>query len=356
VKPVELTTDCDACLLEAGVVEIYDPLVAACRFGLPARAECRLCSHLRIGAFSAECKRSLADIPANRCPACETELGPEAVDSRACATCSASASLVEERAPARFDSPATFEAALDAWAKREGFSDRHALVHATFVVREEELYARVAAKQPLEIVADPFANMGVRTSRGAAKPETGKPADNPGTAVAGPLAGRAPKNAPPNAGFAIVLGPPSSAPPASAPPRAIVFPLVSVIAADGEIHPEERALISRFLESEGLPPLTEDEFKVHSPAAVARYVPKARREDVIKLMCESACVDGAPDESEKRVIRAYAAAWGVDDEKVDFWLWGYESMNTSLPRQLFLRLRRFILSARWSPDTLDGDE
>jgi tellurite resistance protein len=127
-----------------------------------------------------------------------------------------------------------------------------------------------------------------------------------------------------------------------------------VIAADGEIHPEERSLIDRFLTAEGLAPLTDDEFRVHHPSEAARYVPKERREDVIKLMCESAAVDGMPDESERRVIRAYATAWDVPDEKIDFWMWGYESMGTSLTRALWLRLRRFVLSARWSPESREG--
>ena len=147
---------------------------------------------------------------------------------------------------------------------------------------------------------------------------------------------------------------PSVPPPISAPPRAIVFPLVSVIAADGEIHPAERALIDRFLESEGLAPLTEDEFRVHHPSEVAHLVPKERREMVVQLMCETATVDGMPDESERRVIRAYAAAWGVPDEKVEFWMSGYESMSTSLVRQLWMKLRRFVLSARWSDAEQEG--
>ncbi len=58
-----------------------------------------------------------------------------------------------------------------------------------------------------------------------------------------------------------------------------------------------------------------------------------------------AAVDGMPDESERRVIRAYAMAWGVDDEKLDFWMWGYEQMNTSLTRALWLKLRGFVLSS-----------
>jgi uncharacterized tellurite resistance protein B-like protein len=148
--------------------------------------------------------------------------------------------------------------------------------------------------------------------------------------------------------------PTPTAAPASAPPRAIVYPLVSVIAADGEIHPKERELIDRFLQSEGLAPLGEDEFKVHHPSAVAHLVPRERREMVVQLMCETATVDGMPDESERRVIRAYAAAWDVPDDKVDFWMWGYENMSTSLTRQLWMKLRRFVLSARWSDGAEEG--
>ena len=102
------------------------------------------------------------------------------------------------------------------------------------------------------------------------------------------------------------------------------------------------------MKSEGLEPLRDDEVKVHHPSAVAHLVPKDRRVAVVQLMCETATVDGMPDESERRVIRAYATAWSVPDEKVEFWMWGYESMSTSLVRQLWTKLRRFVLSARWS--------
>ena len=135
--------------------------------------------------------------------------------------------------------------------------------------------------------------------------------------------------------------------PISAPPRAIVYPLVSVVVADGEIHRSERELVDRFLVSEGLAPLADDEFRVHTPQEVAHLVPKDRRAAVIRLMCETASVDGMPDESERRVIRAYAAAWDVPEEEVDFWMWAHETAGTSLARKLWLKIRRFVLSARW---------
>ena len=49
----------------------------------------------------------------------------------------------------------------------------------------------------------------------------------------------------------------------------MVYPLVSVIAADGEVHQAERELVNPFLVSEGLTPLADDEFRVHTPQEVA---------------------------------------------------------------------------------------
>lgn len=133
----------------------------------------------------------------------------------------------------------------------------------------------------------------------------------------------------------------------SAPPRAILYPLVSVISADGEIHASERAFVDAFLVSEGMAPLADHELKVYTPAEAARYVPKERREKIVELMCEVAMVDGLADDAELRVVRAYASAWQVPEEKVETWLWGYEHAQASAARQFWLRIRRFVLSSRW---------
>lgn len=427
--PVELNADCTTCGLEGGIVELYDALVPACRFGLPATARCKLCGIEHAGVFDRAPKREMRDVPANRCPACVEELGPRALDDRRCAKCGASAKL-ELRAPAAsLETELALIAALDAWAAREHWTSREVLARAVFCDPDlGSLRVRIGRGEPLEILADPFANMGIRTTGGRPKKKdahakerepaeseanqspsasasrppshrtvvkspdrvTVNPSSNPLHLPTPPQDFRAGVSAPdPQATFANAptdpLAPPlrisvpapamtaadptatlTSAgvmpspttdrppplptlpPPASAPPRAIVYPLVSVIAADGEIHPAERTLVDKFLESEGLAPLSEDEFRVHHPSAVAHLVPKERREAVVQLMCETATVDGMPDESERRVIRAYAAAWDVPDEKVEFWMWGYESMSTSLVRQLWMKLRRFVLSARWS--------
>jgi hypothetical protein len=387
--PVELSADCTTCGLEAGVVELYDSLVAGCRFGLPATARCKLCGIQHEATFSAAPARAMRDVPANRCPTCLDELGPRALDDRRCVKCGATAKLTLIAPPTSLRTKLALVAALDAWAAREGWTSREALAEAVFCDPDlESLLVRIQRGEPLEVIADPFANMGIRTTgrdadakkervtSGVVVTHGGMPVspapppdfrpitmpDPPSAFVTVPD----PIDVPirflptPPAGTVVpieMLAPssrPPGPPPASAPPRAIVYPLVSVIAADGEIHPAERALIDRFLESEGLTALTEDEFKVHHPSAVAHLVPRERREMVVQLMCETATVDGMPDESERRVIRAYAAAWDVPDEKVEFWMWGYENMSTGLVRQLWMKLRRFVLSARWSDAGQEG--
>ena len=117
--PVELSADCTTCGLEAGVVELYDALVPACRFGLPATSRCKLCGIQHEGAFDRAPARDMREVPANRCPACVTELGPRALDDRRCAKCGAAATLTLVAPAASLDSEAALVAALDAWAARE---------------------------------------------------------------------------------------------------------------------------------------------------------------------------------------------------------------------------------------------
>ena len=163
--PVELSADCTTCGLEGGVVEIYDSLVAACRFGLPAAARCKLCGIQHEAAFSPAPARPMRDIPANRCPACLEELGPRALDDRRCAKCGASASLTLVAPAASLTSEPSLVAALDAWAAREHWSSREALADAVFCDPGlPSLLIRIQRGEPIEVIADPFANMGIRTT------------------------------------------------------------------------------------------------------------------------------------------------------------------------------------------------
>ncbi len=341
---VELFEDCPACRLEGGLVETYDASVPSCRFGVPARVACKLCGLAQKGVLEGpEASPDPRGVAASSCPSCLAPLDVSSLDLRRCSACGARARLEESRAARRFATLDELREALDSWALREGFPTRKELVFASLAVRDEaQLFALYQAGQLLETVADPFA-FGGRAASGVSAPRPPPSSSRP----------------PPS--FRVVPGAKSSPepsanqarsraeepPPPSAPPRAILRPLVSVIAADGELHPDERALVDAFLASEGLSPLSEDEFRVYTPSETARHVPPEKREKIVQLMCEVAMIDGLADEAEVRVVRAYAGAWQVPEEKVDIWLWGYEHASASPARQFWLKIRRFVLSSRW---------
>src|SRR4051794_15513669 len=93
-SPVELYADCAECGLESGVVETYDPLVAACRFGVPSASRCRLCGSSCEARLDRDPVRLLREVPANRCPVCIGELAPSALDDRRCAACGTNVTIV----------------------------------------------------------------------------------------------------------------------------------------------------------------------------------------------------------------------------------------------------------------------
>jgi uncharacterized tellurite resistance protein B-like protein len=323
--PVELYADCTHCRLEGGVAELYDPDAPASRFGAPSRSSCRLCAvtieSIVLTADGSNVAVDMDRLPANACPACRARLDSSAVDAKGCEHCGARCVTKVVVQPLTFPDLDTLLARLSAWATSDNLPSAQALLQGHFVTPDpEDVLARLRRGDPIPTVVDPFALGGGRVVSNVSSTALDEPA---------------PRSVP------------RDRPPPSAPPRAIVYPLVSVIAADGELQKEEREVVDRFLLSEGLAPLSLEEFRVHRAEDVARLVPRDKREKVVELMCETACADGIADASEIRVIHAYAAAWQIPEEKVKFWLWGYEHANASGARQLWLKIRRFLLSSRW---------
>lgn len=336
--PVELPADCGVCHVEGASVELYDAAHPACRFGLPMRATCTFCGAssqgtLAQGSIDRE-PLDLALLPSNCCPACHDPMGPEVVDTHRCDHCGAVAWLARTQPPANLADLSQVRARLAQMADTLGHASPEHLLRDHFGCDEASLFAALQLRERIETVADPFAAREAPPARSSERRMEAPPQ-------------KVPERSAPRLPEAPASGPALSQPPNSAPPRAIVYPLVSVVAADGELHPKEREIVDTFLRSEGLAPLGDHEFMVHAPASVSRYIPAARREALLQLMCETAAIDGMPDAAEVRVIRAYASAWHIDDARVDFWLWGYENVHASGVRQLWLRLRRFVLSARW---------
>lgn len=316
--PVELTVPCPQCLVDGAAVETYDPLVAACCFAIPAQLRCRLCAARweAIVVGLPETLASLEVVSTTSCPACRADLDAAALDAHACASCGARAELREAQAALSLASSTDVADAIARWGREEGYDDADAFFQATFTLPSvDDVALALARREPIETVGDPFSPMhgGARAVR-------------------------------PARDVAPII---DTLPPAEAPPRALLYPLISVVAADGELHPKERELVDRFLAAEGLAPLAAEEFRVHHPADVAHFVPPERRPRIVELMCQVAIIDGLPDPNEVRVIKAYSSAWSVDEAKVDDWLAGYGDVVVSPLRQFFLKIRRFVLRDRW---------
>lgn len=329
---VELRADCEVCNLEGGVVERYDASHPASHFGVPSATECWLCLHEVEAVVEPEPASSQPKSTTTRaCPVCGARLSPELLPGQPCAACGARAERLVRRVGQKPVSREHLEARLAARAVVEGFRDLDDFVRSVLVDGSvDSLLERLERGERIEVVADPFDLGRARvapTHAGMRRRESPRQGERLSPQVTTSL------STTPSVG--------------DAPPRAVIYPLVSVIAADGEIHPKERALVDAFLASEGLAPLADEEIAVHPPEAVARFVPIERRSRIVELMCEAAMIDGMPDGSEKRIVHAYAAAWGVPADQVDAWAAHYHRQHASRLRSLWLVVRHYLLVAPW---------
>lgn len=111
-------------------------------------------------------------------------------------------------------------------------------------------------------------------------------------------------------------------------PRNELLALVSVAAADGKVVPVERAFLDALAKARGIERLAAEEMRVFRADEVGPVGSLLDRERVLEKMIEVAFLDAISspiegvqiDDSEVRVIRAYARAWGVDPQRVERWL------------------------------------
>jgi DnaJ-domain-containing protein 1 len=78
-------------------------------------------------------------------------------------------------------------------------------------------------------------------------------------------------------------------------------------------------VLARAAEQRGIPPLGPEDFRVRRPTEVDPPATLPQREALLKEMFWMAWSDGELDESELRVVRAFARAWGVDPQHVQEW-------------------------------------
>lgn len=308
-------------------MEVYDPAVPACAFGVPAEARCRLCQAAWTGALR-EGPGSLGvhDRGTGRCPGCGHELGEHEVEARACGRCETSAHRALTRPPDALRDRAVFDRALARLAAEDGAPGVDHFVALNFLGKTaDQVHAAIVRGERVETGFDVLFSL---------------------FQPAGPARGGAPSrrsNPPPRL--------PSQPPPPRNPevrhdPRAVLHALVSVLVADGRHDPRERAFLDRFLAAERLDPLRPDELRVHRPLEVAARIPPARRAEVVELMTQLACVDGVADPSELRIVESYAAAWAVPREDVDAWVERYKAQYATDLQRFFRRVRGFFLAPR----------
>ena len=112
--------------------------------------------------------------------------------------------------------------------------------------------------------------------------------------------------------------------------------LASVMLADGEATPEDRAYLAQTLSAWGHPPLEDEDLAVWRPHDLGfPHDPEL----VVAAMCRLAYVDGERDATEWRVVREFARAWGVSLEAV-------EKLGSELKKEHERGLRKLLSALR----------
>lgn len=326
----EVLGDCPSCRVESARVEIFEGRSILSGFGVPVEARCRMCDATWEGATEPELPSTTA-IP-GRCPACKAPLSPDAPETRRCGACGLEARLEVSRPPTPLATREVVVARLASFAKEESLESVDELLRDGFQgVTLDELCALLARGERVPTSFDVFQFLFGHVTAGA----------QPAEAAADVAAQRATAATSRDSGF-------------GRDPRAILYPIVSVMCADGVIEPAEERFVSAFLEAEGQRPLEPDEIRVHRPVEVERHIPRARRREIVELMIQLAAIDGHADTSELRLAKAYANAWGIPEEDLVAWLERYQDQHLSSARRFLLKLKSFFFAPAQEPAPTGG--
>jgi len=262
------------------------------------------------------------------CPACHVEGArveswegdaPGAPSAAQCRVCGHASAAGVETSPSRVPAtPPDLERALAAWARAEGFASAEELVESSFVLATPAAILEALERgEPVETTFDvvDFLFSSGHGQGGApavdvreAPPEPRAPAGNPPPRLATYEAPAPAWSAPAPASSRSLGG-----------PRDELLALAAVAASDGEASAEDLALLAQAAEARGVPPLGPEEIRVWRPAEIAPPPTLDQRERLLSEMFHLAWSDEQLDESEVRVVRAFARAWGVDPQRVSEW-------------------------------------
>jgi hypothetical protein len=273
--------DCPVCRVQGAVVETWDVVDAAQRDGddepAATTSRCRMCGRTLENGVEVQAARSLAHL--------------RDVDE-----------------------------ALAAWAKEEGCASAAELVQSSFVLADVgKVHAALILGEPIETSFDVmgylFSHMG-----GGGPGVDGDDVPFVDAVLRGPDEAL---TIPGERGLD---------------PRNELLALASVAAADGKVVPVERAFLDALAKARGIERLSNEELRVFRPDEAGPVGSLLDRERVLEKMIEVAFLDAISsplegvqvDDSEVRVIRAYARAWGVDPQRVEGWLREWHDNRGSL--------------------------
>jgi hypothetical protein len=263
------------------------------------------------------------------CPVCGSELDEAVRASHRCPFCGAHA-VLEETSPARpIRTQAELETALTTWAREEGLSSAGDLVEAYFALTSTTaIYEALARGEPIETTFDVADYLFSGSAAG-------------GGATAGPTIFREEEPAP-----ATVRIPQPVSIARLGGPRDELLALASVAAADGDANADDLAVLLRAAEKRGLPPLDPGDIRVWRPNEVAPPPTLPGRERLLEEMFRMGWADGQMDESEMRVIKDFARAWGIDPERLREWIKLYSFGDANRLERWFRRIGLFLFPAR----------
>jgi hypothetical protein len=284
----QVISDCPHCKTAGAVLELMDADHPACHLGIPTISRCRMCGLTHTAEAAPFVPRD--PFGSNRCPSCRKPLSIDSRDARQCSACDFTVAIATTPGLDVQDAQAV-RAGLERWADEEGVS-LDELCTGSLGAPVDTLVARYRAGEPVESTADAIAFLF--------------PGMAAGSALGANLTAREPTDRPER----------TPRPPDLRAPARL---LVSVMVADGQIRQGEQAFVERFLQQEGLDPLTPRDLRPWRPHEVGPIADRALAERTVRAAVELMHLDGERDGSEDRIVRTFARAWGVPDRDLARW-------------------------------------
>ncbi len=276
MSPWQVLSDCPHCRIEAAVIEWMDPAFPPCREGIPQWRRCRACGF------------------------------EERADGEG--------ALSTTRAPLDLRSAEVARAALGRWAAEEGEGDVERFCTANLGGGVDEVLVRLGRGEVVgttfDVIAFLFPHAGAGAGGGDALP-------------------RVVDGLPPE-----VAAPPARAPEVAMDPHTPARFLVSVMLADGALRSGERRFVDGFLLRNEWPALRAEDLRVWRPLELGSPPPAALRDRLLEAAVHLMHLDRVRDGNEWRVVKAFASAWGLPEQRLREWDARYGRRYSSVMQRL----------------------